>query len=291
MFIQDQDVDGTGGFSIPAAKCPSWLMEHTHLYSWMQWIYRYPDVDSLPSSNRLPHGLINSGTNYFVMKMSNTSLTPRLKVAGTNYNYVNGGVSGNLTMATGEWMLVGGYFDPTATDVDTKIWSIRESDTDPTGSNNSAWPTSMPLSANLVNSLSLDVSVLHPNSGSQCWFGVLGPLVFWKGVQLAAADFATIWAARNFRPWTQAAAGNLPGPSHDGIFALTAFPGGNCGPRGGSNTNGAMPGDTIEDDHDVLVYRNETGVVSTGEYTKYEEGLTFPAGSPLKFFDGHRSDP
>jgi len=293
MFRQGNNSTGDGGFTIPETELPDWIADLDTVFSFAFWHYQY-DGDAVTFRTLLNFHLDSS--NSINIRSSETSFTSNIEVAGTNQTLRRTGGSGNAGAAVGEWRLCVGYFDPSGANLDMKIWNIGESATDPSSTLNfilldAGLPPHDP--ADLVSSGELRVGALATDSASQCWYGIIGGITFWKGVKLDAADVTTLWNSKNVLPFRVAASGNLPGPDHDGIFAIPGHSGSNTAPRiaGGNVAAGSHVGDTVEDPHDVQTYWLETGAEDTGELDQHVDNLTVPASNKFTLWEPLRNDP
>jgi len=290
MLKQFSDTTGDGGYIIDNSDLPSWMTDNASRFSFMVWVYRKADA---VGTFRNIFTLNTDASNYFGVRVSGTAGAPTLRADGTTYSYRQGGTgTSNLNVNTGEWSLWAGYIDLTGLNLDTKVWAIYETDDDPTAINASAWPTSVVPSADVNLNGELRVFTTFASLGAQVWHGAMGSLCFWDDIIIDEDDITTIWDAKNIHPWTQAASGNLPGPSHDGIFALPHFPGSNVGERGSSsNVEGPIITDVLTNPQDILTYRYETGVAKTDTIHVWEADTTIHTTTPVGFFDPYRENP
>lgn len=296
MLKQTTESDGDGGYVIASSDLPSWLSNlNGTLVSFAFWLYRKSDAGT--SRFRSPFVLNDGGTDFFGCRMSTTSGAASLRANnGTIQNWrQGGGTSGNLGARNDEWSLVAGYLDGRGTNFAGKLWHIGESQTNPNASSASIEPDSTVsvAVADMSTTLSLKVAGGFTTYGSHLLHGVMGGLVFWKDVQLAAADVTTLWNSKNPALWEVPASGNIPGKNHDATFVLPHCPAGNPGERGGGNTEGLIMGDAIgTGPEDILSYRFESGVTDDDTIHKFEPNTTFPTqAQPMTFFNPLRGDP
>lgn len=289
---------GDGGFTIDASAVPAWMKDHSEKFSFAMWVHRLEDQGT--NRFRTLFSFYVDNNNYYLVRQSSTSFAVRLRNDNVTHEFKKDtSASNNLGIAANsgndDWTLVVGYWDPTGTNVRSRIWGLKKNDDDASAVDQSIdlVNSSPPLSSAMTAWTDLQYGRSLAHAGSNLWFGSMGGIVFWKGIEVDADDVQAIWDAKNLQPWTMPASGNLPGPDHDGIFALPCCPMGNPGARGGSNTTGPMMGDVLDAPEDVIVFRQETGVTDTGSPNKYETSTTFPAspGEDTIFTNGFRSDP
>lgn len=279
------DSNDRGWFIIDNADLPEWIGDissgNVH-FSFMGWFYRKADTDGNHGRTILTFSDTTTTPPKISIRHTDTSFQTRTYPDGSSTFLQEAGE--NFVGVADEWTLVGMNVDFSGASAAIKVFSISE-----TGDREQETDTVLEAApSGFGTSLeNMFIGYPHNNQGQKAWSGALEGYTFWKDVDITMAEMREVYNARNRFPFTMGATGALPGPDHDGIYAVPMVPADNSNVRG-SGTNidtGMIMGSTIGSAQDILVFWQETGVADTGEVTISESNTVVGTDLPIRYFN------